>query len=300
MLCLHDVRIEDGEKRAQLDFVLITHKFIMILETKKLNGDIYINEAGEFVRCFKNNFGKVVKKEGIYSPIAQNDRHVMIFREFLVKNNLIKKIPVISGVVIANPKSIINRSKAPARIKKEIFKYDQITEVLNHEFKKRSNDGEMLEDRMKDISYFLVNNNKEASIDYYKKYSLCDEDFLEDSSREKSVEAMESCNMEEYIASREEDETENIKEKTSENVIKNKEVGDKASNELYEKLKDFRITMARLANIKPYFIFNNETLDELVSLKPKNKDELLKIKGFGANKVEKYGVEIINIIKKLK
>lgn len=58
--------------------------------------------------------------------------------------------------------------------------------------------------------------------------------------------------------------------------------------------------MARLANIKPYFIFNNETLDELVSLKPKNKDELLKIKGFGANKVEKYGVEIINIIKKLK
>lgn len=178
MLCLHDVRIEDGEKSAQLDFVLITHKFIMILETKKLNGDIYINEAGEFVRCFKNNFGKVVKKEGIYSPIAQNDRHVRILREFLVKNNLIKKIPVISGVVIANPKSIINRSKAPARIKKEIFKYNQITEVLNHEFKKRSNDGEMLEDRMKDIAYFLVNNNKEASIDYYKKYSLCDEDFL--------------------------------------------------------------------------------------------------------------------------
>lgn len=53
MLCFHDIRLEIGENIAQFDFIIITHKFIMALETKQLNGDIYINEAGEFIRHIK-------------------------------------------------------------------------------------------------------------------------------------------------------------------------------------------------------------------------------------------------------
>ena len=64
MICLHDIRIEDGDYAAQLDFVVITHKYIMILETKKLNGDILINECGDFIRSIKNNYSKGTKKRG--------------------------------------------------------------------------------------------------------------------------------------------------------------------------------------------------------------------------------------------
>ena len=48
MICLHDIRIENAGYVAQMDYILITEYFIMVLETKKLNGDIVINEAGSF------------------------------------------------------------------------------------------------------------------------------------------------------------------------------------------------------------------------------------------------------------
>jgi len=65
---------------------------------------------------------------------------------------------------------------------------------------------------------------------------------------------------------------------------------------LCNKLKEYRTNMAKMENNKPYFIYNNNTLDEIVAAKPKTKEELLKVKGFGPIKVEKYGQGILNII----
>jgi len=72
MLCLHDIRLEYQDYVAQLDFVIITNKFIYVLETKKLNGDIEITPDGDFIRTIRNNDGRFIKKEGMYSPISQN------------------------------------------------------------------------------------------------------------------------------------------------------------------------------------------------------------------------------------
>lgn len=59
----------------------------------------------------------------MYSPIAQNERHVRILDNYLRENKLIKRIRVHSSVVLANPKAIINRSKASKDIKAGIYKY---------------------------------------------------------------------------------------------------------------------------------------------------------------------------------
>jgi len=120
MLILHDIRIEYNDYAAQMDFILITHQFIYVLETKKLNGDIEITADGDFIRCFKNSYGKVIRKEGIYSPISQNTRHVTILREMLIKNGLIKNFPIRSAVVIANPRTIINKTKCPKSIQAQL------------------------------------------------------------------------------------------------------------------------------------------------------------------------------------
>lgn len=84
---------------------------------------------------------------------------------------------IISGVVIANPKSIVNKTKASKKIKDEIFRYDQLTEILNEKLKVHK-DSEMLERRMKEVADFLIINNKNIHIDYNKKYLLTEEDFI--------------------------------------------------------------------------------------------------------------------------
>lgn len=281
MICLHDVRIQDGDYVSQLDFVVITAHFIMILETKRLNGDIYINEFGDFIRYIKNRYGKVIRKEGIFSPIAQNERHVRIVKNILVKNGMIKKLPIISGVVIANPKSIINKSNAPENIKDDIFRYDQITNVIKNKINYYKKQHNISEDRMKSIGEFFVINNKSIRFDYNKKYGLTEQDFVEETFEEKVNNK----------------ETENIVEKIIEPKVNSVIKKEKTYEELVTELKAYRLDKSREENVKPYFIYTNEMMEEIIKNRPKDKKSLIEIKGFGPVKVEKYGQDIINIVK---
>lgn len=76
------------------------------------------------------------------------------------------------------------------------------------------------------------------------------------------------------------------------------EVKEINSETLYNELKEYRLNRSRLDKVKPYIIFNNKQLDELVEKTPSSIDELMKISGFAQKKCEKYGEDIINIIKK--
>lgn len=71
------------------------------------------------------------------------------------------------------------------------------------------------------------------------------------------------------------------------------------NDSLIEQLKKYRLTKAKEKNLPPYYIFNDETLNEIVSIKPQTIDKLLTVKGFGQKKCERYGNDIIQIIRSL-
>lgn len=284
MLALHDIRIEDGESVAQMDYILITKSFILVLETKALSGDITVNESGEFIRYFKNKAGKVYRKEGIYSPVAQNERHVRILTEYLKKNKMIKKYPIYSCVVIANSKSVINKYKAPKEIQSQIIKYDQLTSFIKEKlnYHKIKQDFKFLDKVEYSIGKFLLENNKPIEFDYYKKYSLSEEDFIE---KDLEVCSEEKVNNDDVLL--------NGEDKTYEVKILN----NKNEEELRRKLKQLRINFAIKEKLPPYCIFNDETLNDILDKMPKNKEELMKVKGLAKVKVNKYGEEILGVLK---
>lgn len=291
MLCLHDIRLQSEDYVAQLDFVLITSKFIYVLETKKLNGDIEINHDGDFIRTIKNYAGKALKKEGIYSPITQNQRHVKILTDILVREKIIKAVPIKSAVIIANPKTIINKIKCPRAIQSYIYKYDQLTNLLNKEMSNKKNDLEIREKQMYEIANYLVKNNRPIKFDFNAKYSLTDEDF--DTIKKETVIEVVSQPVEEVKA-----QVVNVSHKEvpfkEELVVEPAVVI--ASTDVNNELKEYRLKTARAQGIKPYMIFNNEEMETLIKANPKSKNELLKVKGFGEKKVEKYGEDILKII----
>lgn len=265
IVCLHDIRLEYENYSAQFDFIIISNKFIYILETKKLNGDIDITSDGDFIRTIKDNYGKVIKKEGMYSPISQNERHVNILKEILIKECLVKTLPIKSAVIIANPKTIINKYRAPKYIQNNIFKYDQVRNLLDQELNDKNNEKNLLEKYIYELADFLLEHNKPIKIDYTAKYSLTEEDFKN---------------------------TTNIAKETHNESISNCDY----DSILYEKLRKYRLEISKAENIKPYMVFNNKELDDLLLTKPTSKEELLKVKGFGEKKVEKYGTSILSII----
>ncbi len=284
MLALHDIRIEDGESVAQMDYILITKSFILVLETKALSGDITVNESGEFIRYFKNKAGKVYRKEGIYSPVAQNERHVRILTEYLKKNKIIKKYPIYSCVVIANSKSVINKYKAPKEIQSQIIKYDQLTSFIKEKlnYHKIKQDFKFLDKVEYSIGKFLLENNKPIEFDYYKKYSLSEKDFIK---KDSEVCSEEKVNNDDVLL--------NGEDKTYEVKILN----NKNKEELRRKLKQLRINFAIKEKLPPYCIFNDETLNDILDKMPKNKEELMKVKGLAKVKVNKYGEEILGVLK---
>jgi len=296
MLCLHDIRLQSEDYIAQLDFVLITSKFICVLETKKLNGDIEINSDGDFIRTIKSYAGKTIKKEGIYSPITQNQRHVKILEEILVRDKIMRAIPIKSAVIIANPKTIIKKIKCPKAIQNLIYRYDQLTNLLNKELNNK-NDLEMREKQMYEIADYLVANNKPIKFDYNAKYSLIDDDF--DSSKGESTKESLASKMPDEI--KDEDTVKTIVKEIQfeEKVVAKEEVKPEVVVEVmdvYNVLKEYRLKTSRDEGIKPYIVFSNAEMETLIKANPKSKNELHNVKGFGEKKVEKYGEEILKII----
>jgi len=72
-----------------------------------------------------------------------------------------------------------------------------------------------------------------------------------------------------------------------------------ADNEdLWQALKALRKTLADDLGVPPFHIFHDATLMEMIQYRPTTDPELLSINGVGQVKLEKFGAEFINVIKR--
>jgi translin len=67
---------------------------------------------------------------------------------------------------------------------------------------------------------------------------------------------------------------------------------------IYEELSKWREHKASEENLSPYVIARNSWLKEIIKLQPSTPKDLMVIKGFGERRANKYGKDIINIIRK--
>ena len=60
-------------------------------------------------------------------------------------------------------------------------------------------------------------------------------------------------------------------------------------DELFQKLRGIRSSLAEKQGVPPYVIFSDQTLRDLCRQQPTTKVEMLQVKGIGQNKLDKYG-----------
>ncbi|MDN3514069.1 MAG: HRDC domain-containing protein [Candidatus Brocadia sp.] len=65
----------------------------------------------------------------------------------------------------------------------------------------------------------------------------------------------------------------------------------------YQKLREWRRKSAEKEGFPVYLICRNVHLEEIVRNKPKSLEELKQIKGFGKSKLQKFGKDIIHLVK---
>ncbi len=66
--------------------------------------------------------------------------------------------------------------------------------------------------------------------------------------------------------------------------------------ELFRRFKVLRKNLSNKENIRPYMVFSDTTIMDIIKISPKTIDELLNVKGLGEKKILKYGEAIINLI----
>ncbi len=68
------------------------------------------------------------------------------------------------------------------------------------------------------------------------------------------------------------------------------------SEGLFEALRTWRATQARVQSVPPYVIFHDTVLREIAAVRPGCQDELAQIKGVGASKLQRYGDGVLAVL----
>ena len=136
MFVLQDLRLEYDGLTAQIDFLVLTPQRSFVIECKNLTGRIETNSHGEFIRILEDG-----TREGIYSPITQNQRHLELIRALgangpeplahLVATSTFDDV-YRSLIVLANPKTILHDADAIPDMRKMVIRGDQLIGTLQH------------------------------------------------------------------------------------------------------------------------------------------------------------------------
>lgn len=257
---LHDLHCEHNGLSAQIDFLVVTRKQTIVIECKNLIGDIEINSSGDFIRSYTYKGRKI--KEGIYSPLTQNQRHLDLVKAIRISmaSNFIKKMAIEkyfnvnykSVVVLSNPKTIVNFKYSKKDVKSQVIRADQLISYIKN----------------------LQKDNELAN--------SSDNDMLKRAQRFLDMHIERDMDLSKY--------NETIQEH---NTQETKDVITKNDDDIRETLKAFRLEASRKEGIKAYCIFSNNQMDDIIEKRPTCIDELMQVSGFGTVKCEKYGESII-------
>ncbi|MCU1806624.1 NERD domain-containing protein [Cytobacillus firmus] len=95
---LHDLRLPDNDRFFQIDTLILTKKFALILEVKNITGILHFDTVYNQLIRFKNG-----KEQVFPCPLIQVNRQASQLRRWFKANVSNEELPAYSFVVISNP-----------------------------------------------------------------------------------------------------------------------------------------------------------------------------------------------------
>lgn len=122
---IHDLRLEMDGDIAQIDHLFFNRLLhFVLIETKCFNGNLNINDHGEFTVNYANG-----KSFGIPSPLEQSKRHERVLAKVLDRLDITGRMgvkPTFHHLVLLHPKAIIERPSKTAFDSSHVIKADAL------------------------------------------------------------------------------------------------------------------------------------------------------------------------------
>ncbi len=87
-------------------------------------------------------------------------------------------------------------------------------------------------------------------------------------------------------------------EKNQARLCKEASIGFADETDAFSRLKTWRRELSQKLNVPPYLIMHDKTLLEIISMNPLDVEDLINVKGIGPAKLERYGKQIIGVLRK--
>ncbi len=121
----HDLRLPYKQHFFQMDSLLLSKKFAVILEIKNVTGTLLFDQT--FNQLIRTTDGK---EEGFQSPLVQVESQRRKLLEYFQQNKL-PLLPTESFIVVSNPRTIIKASGNIEDISRKAIHSEYLTEKLN-------------------------------------------------------------------------------------------------------------------------------------------------------------------------
>ncbi|AZB44398.1 NERD domain-containing protein [Bacillus sp. FJAT-42376] len=184
---LHDIRLKNGKGVFQIDTLILTNRFVLIIEVKNLAGTIYFDSI--FNQLIRTKDGQ---ETGFLDPLLQIQRLESSFRNWLMIKGF-ELLPVTGIVVISSPQTII---KAPeqnsASVIKKVLHAEKLIskyEEINTNYKKCFYD----EKQMKKIGRLLNKHHEEENSSILERYNIHRNELLKGVMCPACQEIIEKC-----------------------------------------------------------------------------------------------------------
>lgn len=158
IFCLHNVFIQNGKQKSQLDYVILTRNCIWILESKSLSGNLTVLKDGQLIR---------EKGSCERYPLVQANIQMENLKEYLLSKNLVNEdIEIKYRVVFTDTDSKVNVTYEIDEIKENFINVELISSVFKNTSSLKEN---LTLNQIDEISKDLIEETEKNKIKFKKK-----------------------------------------------------------------------------------------------------------------------------------
>jgi ribosomal protein L37AE/L43A len=168
----HDLRLPRDKTQKlyfQLDSLIITPHYCLIIEVKNLIGNLYFDHQFNQMIRIRNGI-----EEAFPDPIIQVEFQASCFKEWLSSHKF-AHIPIFYLVVITNIHSVIKISPSYKNSLNKIVRGKDLIRTI-HLLTKNNTENHLSQKDIKKLSKLLIKNHKQINIDIVKQYEIKKED----------------------------------------------------------------------------------------------------------------------------
>lgn len=166
---LHDLRLNAHDSFFQTDTLLLSPRYLLILEVKYITGTLIFDHLNQVIRVRDDG-----TEEAFKNPIFQVKRQQSHLTEWLRKNRA-PNIPIRSLVVMSNPKTIIKAPPSNKDVPKFITHSPYLQERI-HVFDKMNTTELISKKELTKLSKLLVRNHTPDNPDLIKRFQIEEKD----------------------------------------------------------------------------------------------------------------------------